>query len=90
MAVPAETARLHDEIIVSSNGVDHEIKYEPHEAASALLEAALNAFHIHDARHTYALWTESGVELPITGSAQEAGVRPGDVLFLRPSVVRGG
>jgi hypothetical protein len=77
-------------VIVTYNGIDKDVAYNAKEAMPALLEAAIRAFDIHDNPHVYALWTVSGVELPNDGSVEAAGVRPGDVLVLRPSAVRGG
>ena len=56
----------------------------------AILERALNAFRIQANRHIMALFTEAGVELPDNSSAQAAGIKPGEILILRPSNVRGG
>ncbi len=77
------------EVVVTYNGVDKEIKYKRHEEAKALLDAAMDAFDVRENRHTMALWTETG-ELPIEGTVDAAGVRPGMLLILRPSAVRGG
>lgn len=77
-------------ITVTSNGIDHTIDYNPHQAMQTLLEHALNAFDVRENRHTMALFTVDDVELPIEGSVEDAGVKPGDLLVLRPSRVRGG
>jgi hypothetical protein len=78
------------QVTVSYNGIDKAIDCQPNAAMQALLEHALNAFGVHDNRHVMALWTEPGAELPNEGSAEDAGVHPGEVLILRPSAVRGG
>lgn len=78
------------EVIVTYNGLEEELEYNPTSAMNALLQHALKAFNITDNAHVMALWTEVGVELPIEGSVEDAGVKPGDVLVLRPSAVRGG
>ena len=78
------------ELTVTYNGLDKELQYNPESAMNALLERSLKAFNITDNAHVMALWTTAGVELPIEGSVEDAGVRPDDVLVLRPSTVRGG
>jgi hypothetical protein len=75
---------------VTFNGADRKVDYQPSAGMQVLVDAALDAFRIQDNRHLMALWTVSGVELPITGSAADAGVKPNYVLVLRPSAVRGG
>jgi len=77
-------------VTVTYNGADQEIDYQPHSSMQALLEHALNAFGVQDNRHLMALFTSDGNELPNEGSVADAGVKPGDVLVLRPSKVRGG
>lgn len=86
----ANMAAPRPRIIVTYNGLDSEIPYVPAESMQALLNQALDAFGVHNQRHVMALWTTSGVELPLEGSVQDAGVKPGEILVLRPSAVRGG
>lgn len=87
----SESARPGRPIVtVTYNGVDKELRYQPNATMQALLDQSLDAFAVNANRHLMALWTEVGVELPITGSVREAGVKQGDLLVLRPSVVRGG
>jgi hypothetical protein len=78
------------ELIITYNGIDKALEYRPDEAMTALLERALDAFDVRENRHTMALWTTAGMELPIEGTVRDAGVKPGEVLVLRPSAVRGG
>jgi hypothetical protein len=78
------------EITITYNGLDRHLPYNPHIEMKALLEQAMDAFNITENRHTMALWTVGGVELPIEGNIKHAGVKPKDVLVLRPSAVRGG
>lgn len=79
-----------DTVTVTYNGVDHDIDFNPRQAMQALLEHAMNVFEIRENRHLMALFTKDGVELPVEGSVKDAGIKPGDVLVLRPSAVRGG
>jgi hypothetical protein len=78
------------EVTITFNGLETEVEYQPQASMQSLLEHGLNAFSVHDNRHLMALWTNAGVELPVEGSIEDAGVQPGDVLVLRPSAVRGG
>jgi hypothetical protein len=79
------------ELDVTYNGLDRDIEYNPRAAAQALLEHAMNTFDVRENRHLMALFTEAGVELdPLGKAVEDFGVKPGDVLVLRPSAVRGG
>ena len=85
-----ESHPRHGVIDVTYNGSDIEAAFKPHEGMEHLLNHALNKFNIHENRHVMALWTTAGVELPITGTVAEAGIKEGELLVLRPSAVRGG
>jgi hypothetical protein len=76
-------------VIVTFNGSDQTVEYQPHAAVQALLEHAKQAFSVQS-NHLLSLFTEAGVELNDTQSAQDAGVTPGMVLVLRQSTVKGG
>lgn len=78
------------EVTVTYNGIDRDLPYNPQQAMQALLDHAMNEFGVRENRHTMALFTEDDVELPVEGSVKDAGVKPGQVLVLRPSRVRGG
>jgi hypothetical protein len=79
------------DIIVVYDGLDRTVRAEPHETIQALLERAMNAFAIHQNRHTLALFTESGTELTnLQQQVSDAGIKEGTRLLLRPSLVRGG
>lgn len=71
------------------NGVDKELPYQPHSVVNALLEHAMNAFNVTENRHTMALFTTAGIELALDAHLDSV-VKPGDILVLRPSAVRGG
>ncbi|HVA22162.1 MAG TPA: hypothetical protein VNN74_08725 [Candidatus Micrarchaeia archaeon] len=83
-------ATQHDHVVVTYNGADQSIRYEPHERVDAVLKRALDLFNIQANRHLYGLFTEANVELPDGESMEKAGVRPGQLLILRQSTVRGG
>jgi hypothetical protein len=79
----------HDTVTITFNGQDKEVTYQPQAALEALLVHAKQAFDVQT-NHVLSLFTEAGVELPDHQSAQEAGIRPGTLLVLRQSTVRGG
>jgi hypothetical protein len=75
---------------VTYNGIVKEIQYQPHEQVTALLQAAVHAFGITSNAHLFSLFDQSGRELPDGESVEAAGVKPGELLILRQSVVKGG
>jgi hypothetical protein len=77
-------------VTICFNGEDKEEAYQPHEQVQALLEKALNDFHVSANRHLLGLFTEGGTELQDGQSVATAGVTRGELLFLRQSTVRGG
>lgn len=81
-----------DTLTVTFNGTDKEIDYQPHAPVQALLNHAKQAFSLQNMpnHHLLSLFTEAGVELDDTKSAQDAGVVPGMLLVLRQSTVKGG
>lgn len=81
--------RRKDEVTVTYNGVDKELPYQPRAVVNSLLEQAMNAFNVTENRHTMALFTTAGIELALDAHLDGV-VKPGDVLVLRPSAVRGG
>lgn len=80
----------HETVVVSYDGLTKTFEVSPHEAVRALLEKALNAFGVHNNRHTQSLYTTNGSELPDSESLATAGVTAGAHLLLRPSQVKGG
>lgn len=76
-------------VIVTFNGQDTVISYNPHAAVQGLLDHAKQAFQVQSS-HLLSLFTEGGVELKDAESAQVAGVKPGELLVLRQSTVKGG
>jgi len=77
-------------VTISFNGADKTLEYTPHEHVSAALEQALDLFQVSANRHVMALFTEAGAELPDKLSMEAAGVKPGELLYLRQSTVKGG
>jgi hypothetical protein len=76
-------------VTVTFNGQDKEVTYEPHAAVQAMLSHAKQAFDVQS-NHLLSLFTEAGVELDDNLPAQDAGIKPGDLLVLRQSTVKGG
>jgi hypothetical protein len=72
------------------NGVPKEFEVRRDELVERLLEQARQAFGPITNPHLLGLFTKAGVELTDNQTIEAAGVKPGDVLLLRPSTVRGG
>jgi hypothetical protein len=77
-------------VTITFNGADRTIAYQPAEQVEAVLNRGMNDFGIQQNRHLMGLFNEAGVELNDKSSMGSAGVKPGDVLVLRQSTVRGG
>jgi hypothetical protein len=78
-----------DTVLVTFNGADKEVGYQPEALVQVLLNHAKQAFGVQS-NHLLSLFTESGTELDDTKTAQAAGVEPGMLLVLRQSTVKGG
>ncbi len=78
------------EVEIIYNGVKKTLKVTADEQMKAMLDQAIALFGPLPNPHTLALFTESGQELPVTGTVKEAGIHPDEKLLLRPSTVRGG
>lgn len=76
-------------VTVTYNGGDRYFDYRPHELVGSLLEQAKREFHV-ESQHLLSLFTEGGMELTDTQTLEQAGVRPGQLLVLRQSTVKGG
>lgn len=85
-----ETAVKRDTVTITYNGNDKVVEYRPEEKVRAVLDRALDEFHITSNRHLMGLFTEGNVELPDDATMSAAGVKPGELLVLRQSTVRGG
>ena len=77
-------------VTVTFNGQDKILAYQPEEQVEAALNQALNDFQVQQNRHLMSLFNEAGDELNDKTSMASAGVKPGDVLVLRQSKVKGG
>jgi hypothetical protein len=72
------------------NGVTKAVEVEPEEAVRALLQKAIAIFGITQNAHLLGLFRDNGIEVADNQSVESAGLKPGELLLLRPSVVRGG
>ena len=70
------------------NGVQKPLTARPDETVKRLLEEAIRVFGAANP-HTLSLY-KAGAELPDAATLKEAGVKPHDVLLLRPGAVKGG
>jgi hypothetical protein len=80
----------HTSVIISFNGQQATVDYQGHADMESLLVHARNAFGANN-QHTLGLYNEGGTELqPYTNSIDSFGIKPGQVLYLKPSTVKGG
>lgn len=85
-----DTSVKKDAVTVSYNGDDKVFQYTPEEKVRAVLDRAVSEFHITTNPHLMGLFTEGNAELPDDATMSSAGVKPGELLILRQSTVRGG
>ncbi len=72
------------------NGITKPLQVEPEEQVTALLQRAIAAFGITQQPHLLSLFRQDGSVLPENASVEGAGLKPGEILLLRPNVVKGG
>jgi hypothetical protein len=78
------------EVTVLYNGIKKPFEVRREELVKALLDRAIKEFGPIPNPHTLSLFTEAGVELDDAKTIEAAGVKPHEVLLLRPSTVKGG
>lgn len=78
------------DVTINYNGLPKSVRANAHQAVQALVQHALNAFDIHQARENFGLFTESGQLLDVNVSVSDAGITPESKLLLRPRQVSGG
>lgn len=87
----AQQHRPEFEVTILYDGVKKKFEVKPDELVKKLLEQAIQAFGpIPTPNHLLALFTEAGDELKDEQTIKQAGVKPHDLLLLRPSKVKGG
>lgn len=72
------------------NGISKPLKVELHESVMAVLQRAIAEFHITQNPHLLSLFKQDGSVVPENESVERAGLKPGEVLLLRPNAVKGG
>jgi hypothetical protein len=72
------------------NGITKPLQVEPEERVAALLQRAIAVFGITQQPHLLSLFRQDGSVVPENESVERAGLKPGEILLLRPNVVKGG
>jgi proteasome lid subunit RPN8/RPN11 len=72
------------------NGVTKALQVEPEERVVALLQKAIALFGVTQQPHLLSLFRENGTVVDENQSVEQAGLKAGEVLLLRPNVVKGG
>jgi len=72
------------------NGITKKLQVEPEERVTAVLQRAVAEFHITQNPHLLSLFRQDGTVVPENESVERAGLKPGEVLLLRPNTVKGG
>jgi hypothetical protein len=72
------------------NGLTKSLRVDPEERVSALLKEAIAIFGITQQPHLLSLFRQDGSVVPEDKSIEGAGIKPGEVLLLRPNAVKGG
>jgi hypothetical protein len=77
-------------IQVLYNGLTETLNVVSREQIVAVLNRAANLFHINQNRHLLSLFLPDGSEIRDQQSVEDAGLKPGELIALRPSTVKGG
>jgi uncharacterized protein DUF2604 len=72
------------------NGVTKSVQVEPEQQVTALLQKAITTFGITQQPHLLSLFRQDGSVVPENESVEQAGIKPGEILLLRPNAVKGG
>lgn len=72
------------------NGISKPLGVELQESVAAILQKAITEFHITQNPHLLSLFRQDGSVVPENESVERAGLKPGEVLLLRPNAVKGG
>jgi len=72
------------------NGITKSLEVEPEEKVSALLQKSIQVFRITQNPHLLSLFREDGSVVPENETIERAGIKPREVLLLRPNAVKGG
>lgn len=88
MTVQAQTKTAT--LVVIYNGVDKPLEFNPRQAVQAILQHAIQLFGVTQQPHLLSLFREDGTKVEEPQSAEDAGLREGTKLYLRPDQVKGG
>jgi hypothetical protein len=72
------------------NGITKKLEVEREEQVAAVLQKAIAEFHITQNPHLLSLFRQNGSVVPENESVERAGLKPGEILLLRPNAVKGG
>jgi hypothetical protein len=75
---------------ISYNGITKQLEVEREEQVAAVLQKAIAEFHITQNPHLLSLYRQDGSQVPENESVKRAGIKPREVLLLRPNAVKGG
>lgn len=72
------------------NGVTKSLQVESEERVTAVLQRAIALFGVTQNPHLLSLFREDGTVVDESQSVEQAGLKPGQELLLRPNAVKGG
>jgi hypothetical protein len=72
------------------NGITKQLQMQPEERVTSVLHRAIAIFGVTQNPHLLSLFRQDGSVLPDNESVERAGLKPGEILLLRPDTVRGG
>jgi len=84
------TAEKKFAVEISYNGITKSLRVEPEESVMAVLQGAIREFGMTQNPHLLSFFRQDGSGVPETGSVEAAGLRPCELLLLRPNAVKGG
>jgi hypothetical protein len=72
------------------NCITKKLEVELEEKVAAVLQKAIAEFHITQNPHLLSLYRQDGSQVPEHESVDRAGIKPREILLLRPNAVKGG
>jgi hypothetical protein len=78
------------DVEVIYNGVGKALQVEPRELIAVLLQKAIAEFHVTQNPHLLSLFRQDGTAIPENETVECAGIKPREILLLRPNAVKGG
>src|SRR5437868_11648876 len=75
---------------IAYNGVTKQVQVESEEQVTALLRKAIETFHVTQNAHLLSLFRQDGTLVAENESIEKAGLKPHELLLLRPNSVKGG